>query len=297
MNQPLVYIIILNWNGYKDTIECLESLKKITYRNYKIILIDNGSTDESVKILHAKYPKIKLIGNKVNLGFAGGCNIGIKYALKRNSDYVLLLNNDTIVDRKFLTELVNVSKKDVKIGITTSKIYYADKPNVLWSTGNKIDTRRLFAYISESKNQIDLGQYDIVKEIDCAWGCSILIPNNLFVKIGLFDERYFMYVEDIDLCIRIKESGHKILYAPKSKVWHKISAASGGGWTTAQTYYNTRNYILMAHKLLTTKQKIKFYKYYLPDKLIESIYYIKAKRFNYAIKNILGLINGLLNIN
>src|SRR3989339_346256 len=123
MNKPLVYILILNWNGKEDTLECLSSLKKIDYPNYKTIVIDNGSTDDSVKIINKKYPKIKIIENKKNLGYAEGNNVGIRYALKNKADYVLILNNDTIVDKKFLTELVKVGESNEKVGIVGPNVY------------------------------------------------------------------------------------------------------------------------------------------------------------------------------
>ena len=205
MNKPLVYILILNWNGKEDTLECLSSLKKIDYPNYKTIVIDNGSTDDSVKIINKKYPKIKIIENKKNLGYAEGNNVGIRYALKNKADYVLILNNDTIVDKKFLTELVKVGESNEKVGIVgpkvyhygTNKIQYLGIKNLFW---NLVMYRKVVG-----RNKEDEGQFDSFTDVDAVAGCSTLIKSNVLKKIGVLDKELFLYWEEVDLFQRAKK--------------------------------------------------------------------------------------------
>ena len=227
--NPKVSIIVLNWNGWKDTIECLKSLNKITYSNYEIIIVDNGSTDESVKCLE-KLKKIKLILNKENLGFAEGNNVAIRRVLKENkSDFILLLNNDTVVEKNFLTKLVKTAQKEKKIGIVGPKIYYHDKRNVIQSAGSKIN--------------LYLGKFPRVKSekntaVDFVIGACLLIKTEVIRKIGLLDKRYFLLFEDTDWCFRAQKAGYLVLYVPNSTIWHKTSQSVK---KISEVYYYTRN--------------------------------------------------------
>lgn len=237
---PQVFIVVVNWNGYKDTIECIESLQKVTYSNYEIAIVDNGSTDGSPEILKEKFPHIPLIQIKENLGYAGGNNVGIKWALERGADYVVLLNNDTIVDENFIIELVKVAENDTRIGMLTSKVYFYDKPDVLWFAGGKFSLKtgwsRHIGY-----NEKDIGQYDEVKETERPCGCAMMVTRRLCEKAGLIKEEYFCYCEEVDWSIRAKKAGFKVVYVPQSKVWHKVSKSTGGIKTTNYIYYAVRN--------------------------------------------------------
>lgn len=294
MGEPLVYIIILNWNGYKDTIECLESLKKITYKNYEIVLIDNGSTDESVKILKSKYPDLKLIENKTNLGFAGGCNIGIRYALKTNAEYIALLNNDTTVDNKFLNELINTSINDESIGIVGPLIYYYKKPSTVWSSGAyKFDKYNL-KYIDFNYGKKDNKTLIEMRNVDFVWGCCFLIKKSIFKKVGLLDEDYFMYTEDKDLCYRVTHAGYKLIVNPNSKIWHKVSSSSGGENNSLIYYYMSRNNILFINKHFFGFIKLKYKLFYLFDRLFRILYFIKRNKYRNIQMIILGTVHGFL---
>lgn len=224
MGQPKVGIIILNWNGIKDTVECLESLKKITYNNYNIYVVDNGSTDGSIEYLNKYNTYIKIISNKQNLGFAEGNNIGIRAAIEDGADYVLLLNNDTVVDVNFLTELVKCSIVDKTIAIAQPKTlnYYNLK---LESTGNRMD---IFGFSrGRGLYEEDSGQYDnlLYGKFFYACGCCILITRDLILDLGIniFDSAYFAYFEDIDLSWSTRLLGYNIIYCPTSICMHKGS--------------------------------------------------------------------------
>ena len=249
MNYPKVSIIILNLNGLDDTVECLQSLKKITYPNYEVIVVDNGSTGDDARVLKEKFGDyIHLIQNDKNHGFAEGNNIGIRYALnKYHPDYFLLLNNDTVVDSKFLTEMVTVAGTNTAIGIAGAKLYYYGNPNQLQSVWGKIDLWRgrviptpkmLSDKIKSVK--LDKGQYDHIAEVDWVIGCCFLVKQSVLENIGLLDESYFCYWEETDYCMRAKKTGFRIVYAPKAKVWHKLGQSVKKVPGLAR-YYMTRN--------------------------------------------------------
>jgi len=280
MNDPSVAVIILNWNGWKDTIECLESIYHINYPNYQVIVVDNNSSDDSIqKISDYAWGKIEvksnffkydstdkpieiinyneeyselaknstynkhliIIENKKNYGFAEGNNIGIKFAFKNlNPDYILLLNNDTVVDNEFLNILVQEGEKDIKIGLLGPKMYYYDNPNVIWCIGGKIDWK-LARGLHIGINQTDIGQYTEKKNFDYINGSAILIKRKVLEEIGLFDKNFFLYFEETDLALRATKKGYKNSYIPNAKIWHKVSKSSGGVKKEIGLYYITRN--------------------------------------------------------
>jgi GT2 family glycosyltransferase len=240
-----VAIVILNWNGYKDTKECLDSLKKIDYSNYEIIVVDNGSIDGSAEKIEREFPYVKLIRNSDNLGFAEGNNVGIREAMKGSPDYVLLLNNDVIVDKGFLSELIDVAEKDPSIGIVGPKIYYYDEPDRIWLLGTKIELIRnkLIGY-----REVDKGQYDRIMEFDTMIGACFLIKRSVIAKIGFLDPDYFLKEEETDFSIRAGDAGFKNIYVPTSKVWHKVASATQGEDSPYNLYYASRNLLLMYKK-------------------------------------------------
>jgi GT2 family glycosyltransferase len=291
MNYPKVSTIILNWNGLKDTIECLESLKKITYPNYRVIIVDNGSKNNEGKILKEKFGNyIHLIQNKENLGFVGGNNIGIRYALKNNADYVLLLNNDTIVEKNFLNYLTTQAIQDKNIGIVGPRIYFFDEPNKIAFGGGGInlykgETTHIDANRHES--EIKDNQSKIVDYIE---GSAMLIRSTVFKKIGLLDEVYFAYWEDTDFSIRAKKAGFKVIYTPLSKIWHKVSQSTGGNMSPLSIYYLTKNRILFVKKYSSFIQKSFFIPFFILDSLRFFLIFKDLKRIRFYLK---GLLDGL----
>lgn len=217
--QPSVSIVLLNYNGYNDTIECIKSLKNITYNNYKIVIVDNNSTDNSeieIKKFIKNDDKIQFIQADKNLGFSGGNNIGIRYALENNADYICLLNNDTIVETNFLSELVNSMEKDNKIGVAAGKIMYFEDKDIIWSAGGFISEIKSLGehYGIDTK---DSKKFDDTIEVSFLTGCLQLIRKEVFEEIGMYDDRYFLYMEDVDFCKRATRKGYKLMYIPQSK--------------------------------------------------------------------------------
>jgi hypothetical protein len=253
MTYPLVYCVILNLNGGGVLLETLGSVTQMTYPNFKVMVVDNGSTDGSQQVVRSRYPEMDLIENEKNLGFGGGNNVGIRCALQHGADWVLLLNNDILVDPSLLTELMQAAAGDSKMGILGPKIYYQAEPNKLWYAGGQIN---YFTGIISHRGirKEDHGQYDRTEETDYVTGCALLIQREVLQEIGLFDPVYYpAYAEDADLCVRAQRAGYRIVYVPPAKLWHKISMSSGGGLTPLKTR------LKVEHSLIFFKRYARWY--------------------------------------
>ncbi|MBN2002113.1 MAG: glycosyltransferase family 2 protein [Anaerolineae bacterium] len=217
-DMPLVVIIIVNWNHSDDTIACLRSLQDITYLNYRTIVVDNGSTDSSVKDIQGAFSDIAIIKNSENLGFARAVNAGIKTAITWNTKYVLLLNNDTVVAPDFLDFLVAYCEHHPDVGLAGTTVYYFGTETHFSSGGW---ANRFLPLLSKdfTPQDIDLKE---PKELDYIWGQAVLIRRSVIEKVGNFDPVFFMYYEDCDFCRRAAAAGFKLLYVPQARIWHKI---------------------------------------------------------------------------
>jgi hypothetical protein len=240
---PCVWIVILNWNRPEDTMRCISSLRKLDYPSHRILIVDNGSDDESVEIF-SQLSNIDLLSNDENLGFAAGCNEGIKYALRHGADYTLILNNDTTVSTSMLSELIKVAETDPCIGITGPIIYYADKPSKVWFAGMRF---QLGLYVVRKGLHLDPPIAPIEK-VDFISGCGMLVRSEIWEHVGLFDPRFFMYYEDLDLCIRTKKTGYKIVCATQARMWHTLSASTGGPNSPLKQYHQIKSSFLFCRK-------------------------------------------------
>jgi hypothetical protein len=226
-STPLVYVIVLTYNGKRDTLECLRSLQNLSCPNVKVLVVDNASSDGTPEAIRAEFSSVELLVNPTNLRFAGGNNVGIRHALKHGADYVLLLNNDTTVERDFTVHLVHAAEADPRIGMIGPKIYYYDDPNRIWFAGGRIEWwKGWISHIGIREN--DSGQHDEQKPVDYLTGCCMLVKRAVVEQVGLLDERYFMYGEDADWCVRARRAGYVLAYVPAAKIWHKLSVSAGG---------------------------------------------------------------------
>jgi GT2 family glycosyltransferase len=224
---PSIAVIVLTWNGRDLTLDCLRSLEGITTPGVRIIVVDNASSDGTVEAIRARYgDRFDIVENATNLGFAAGNNAGIRRALADGADFVLLLNNDTIVAPEFLTELVR-PMGDPSIGITAPKIFYAEPRDRIWFAGGEISLWRGTARHIGIR-ETDRGQYDQERDIDYATGCALLARREVFEKAGDLDPGYRAYFEDADFCLRARAAGYRVRYVPAARVWHRISASTGG---------------------------------------------------------------------
>ena len=243
-----IYVVVLNWNGWRDTAECVESVLPALVPGSGVLIVDNGSTGDDVERLTGRFAdRAEFLETGENLGFAGGSNAGINHALGRGADYVVLLNNDTVVDPAFLSELLAAARANPRAGMLCSKVYFHDRPDTLWYAGASFFTAlgwgRMRGY-----NEVDRGRYDAVEETERPTGCSLMVTRELCERVGLLDEEYFCYVEDTDWGMRARKAGIRILYVPGSRVWHKVSSSTGGHATAVSLYYNMRNTLLCLRK-------------------------------------------------
>lgn len=242
--NPLVSVIVLNWNGIKVLEECLRSLEKQIYTPVEIIVVDNGSTDQSVEILEERFQdRIKLIKNPTNLGFAGGNNVGLRLT---RGKYIALLNNDATADPRWLEEMVKVAEADREVGMCASKIYSYDEPGVLDSAGGLLIYRD---GLSRGRGRLerDEGQYDALSEVLLPSGCACLYRSAMLDEIGLFDEDFFAYSDDTDLGLRGRSAGWRCMYVPKAVAFHRYSL-SAGRYSPLKAFLAERNRIWMAIK-------------------------------------------------
>lgn len=244
---PRVSVIVLNWNGLDLTKECLDSLQKVSYPNLEVILVDNGSLDGSQGYFRENYPWVRLIENSRNLGFAGGNNVGMRSALKGDVDYILLLNNDTVVDPRFIDELVEKGESRADIGVLCPKIYYYDDPDIIWYAGGSISllrgASRHFGF-----REIDMGQHDTPREVNFVTGCAFFIKRAVIEKIGLLDEAFFIYSEDADWSTRAVKAGYRCWYVPASRIWHKEGMSSKCKPNGYKARIGTRNMAYLIYK-------------------------------------------------
>ena len=242
-SQPLISVIIPNWNGKHFLGECIDSLREQTFRDFETILVDNGSTDGSAEFAEERYGEfIHIIRNKKNLGFTGGNNVGIEAA---RGEYIVLLNNDTWAEPTWLEELAKATSRDRPIGMWASKVYSYYKRNQIEAVGELI----YWDGLSRSRGQYELerGQYDEMEEIFFPPGCGGMYRKAVFEEIGLFDEDFFAYADDAEIGIRARLAGWKGLYVPRAVIYHKNSG-TGGRYSPFKAFYVERNRIWIAIK-------------------------------------------------
>jgi len=306
-----ISIIILNYNDYKNTVDCLKSLKKQDFKNFEVIIIENGSSRKNefknLKNSIEQFQEtlnIKCIKSKYNLGFTGGNNKGLKYC---SGDIICLLNDDTVVDDYFLSSCLELLHSDSQFGIITPKIMYFNQPNIIWYAGAdvfekpKINKQKLSKIsLHRGKNQTDSGQFDQIGETDYACACALFIKKEIVDKMGLFDDIYFMYSEDFDLSIKTKLLGYKLIFNPETRVYHKIG--KNEEITELKAYLTNRNRLIFIQKYYNFFKLIKFlFYFFLFDFSIKIFYYsievlrnIFSENRSIYIKNLLYFLRSTI---
>ena len=241
MTQPLIFIVILNTNRCDDTLACLVSLAKSTYRNFKVIVLDNQSTDGSVDRIRVTFPDVRIIGLTENLGYAGNNNVGVELAIKQGADWVLVLNEDTVLDLDCLTRLVEKGESDPAIGIVGPMVYHYNEPDVIQSAGGMLGNYWESKHLGQ--NEVDCGQFHSSHRVDWISGCAILVRRNVIEQVGMLDKDYFIYWEETEWCIRATRGGWQIFQVPEAKIWHK-GVNRDYQPKPSVTYYTTRNRLL-----------------------------------------------------
>ena len=244
----LVAVVVLSWNGLEDTLACLRSLREVDYEPLLLIVVDNGSTDGSAEAVEQEFPGVDLVRNETNLGFAEGNNVGIKRALERGADHVLILNNDVVVDPGFVKALVDEAARRPEAGALCSKILYFEPADLIWFAGASFDPRSGYNGRQRGYRKRDDGGFDNVVQTDRACGAAMLVPRSVLETVGLFDADLFCYSEDTDWSLRARRAGYRHYVVPASKLWHRISLASGGENSPTTLYYGLRNTLVVCER-------------------------------------------------
>lgn len=244
-----VVVLVLHYNGKELLDDCLNSYLNNNYKNYEVVLIDNGSEDDSVQYVKQNFNQVRVIENKQNLGYSAGFNVGLNYAFNQaNADYALVTNNDVKADCNVIFELVKTANLNKEIGFVTGKVYYYEQPTTLQTVGKKEDP--IFWNGGHIGNrEEDIGQYDFIRELAFADDVFTLVRRSLYLDIGGYDETFFLQCEEFDWQARAKQRGYKIYYTPYAKIWHKESMTLGKK-SAKKAYYDARNplIVIMKHK-------------------------------------------------
>lgn len=265
-----LFVVTVTFNSSKETHDFLESMRNVKTDDFSvdIVVVDNGSKQPFILGTSEKNDRTHLIRLDDNTGFTGGNNVGMQYALENGADYVMLVNNDTIVEPDLVKNLVKVLESNPRIGVTTPKIYFAkghefhkdrykkeDLGKVFWFAGGYTDWANVMS-IHRGVDEVDTGQYDKTEQVTFASGCCMMLRREVLGKVGLFDDRYFLYFEDADLNERIQRAGYTIFYVPSAVLWHINAGSTGGSGSLLQDYFQTRNRMLFGMKYAPLRSKI-----------------------------------------
>lgn len=253
MAKATTWVVIPNWNGADMLAECLKSLEAQTEK-CQIVVVENGSTDNSAELVKEKFKKVTLLEFPDNAGFAGGVNRGIRHALEQGAEFIVLFNNDAVADKNWLKELVKEAEDNPGAGIVTGKLLRTDKKHID-STGDFYTIWGL--PFPRGRNQLDEGQFDKSEEVFGASGGASLYRAELFKQIGLFDEDYFAYFEDVDISLRAQLAGWKVRYTPEAVAYHGVGATSSKMGDLAR-YHSAKNFLLLYKRNMPLKLLLKY---------------------------------------
>jgi hypothetical protein len=311
--KPKVAVILLNWNSWEDTVDCLESLLRVEYPDFYPVVVDNASSDESIDKIRlwaqrGSVPleeltaaenssfrgdtsgicenkdglrKVALIRSEQNLGFCAGNNLGLEFADQNGADYFLVLNNDTIATRDLLNELVSAAESSAPVGLVGGVICYAEEPDTIWWAGGTFD------YFLNTKRRYDRQplshlQEDHVFESEWISGCMMLIPKSVYRTVGGYDEQFFIWSEEWDLSIRVKNAGYRLVVAPRARVFHKVGRALGV-MSPLSYYYGIRNAMLLKKKHLSFLPRSIYWCYFLPNRMLRYLQFAIQGRKDLSI--------------
>lgn len=296
-SSSLISVIIINHNGVAFLDRCFSSLLRTNYDNFEVIFVDNASTDESVEYLKNKFndKRIAFIQNDKNYGVPGGRNIGFQ---KAKGDFIVFLDNDTEIDSEWLNGLINVFKTDCKIAVAQSKLLNMVERNKFDHAGDYLTP---FGFLYERSNQaIDNGQFDKIEDIFNAKGAATMIKSSIFKELGMYDDSYFMYLEETDFCFKVWLSGYRVAFAPKSIVWHAFNTPlkemKKYYSNYVVRYYGCRNYITTLIKNLSLINLLKILPFHILGWFVISIFFLLRARFNDFIWINKGILWNLLNL-
>lgn len=290
--KPKVIVLIISFNGKQLLEEAITSYLENDYENFQVVVIDNGSTDQTKEWVQKHFPDVFVLRTEKNLKYSGGLNFGMNYAfLEKDADYVLITNNDVKADSRLITELVNTALKYNDAGFVIGKVYYYDEPNKFQTVGKKYDPVTWNGgHIGN--NEFDSGQYD--EETERYWCDDIywLVKREVWQETGGYDTEFAFQGEDFDWQIRAKKIGYKIYYTPKAKLWHKVSATIGK-MSSLKMYYDSRNPLIIHMKYRNADEFRRFFHYLLKQYFRSIPRLILKLRFSIVYALISGTLSAL----
>ena len=291
LSSQEIYAIIVNWNRPEDTINCISSILDQDRFQIKIVLVDNGSEDNSINILKNSFPGLTILRNPTNVGFARGYNTGIIYALDSGADFIFIINNDAYIEPRTIHTLLKYAQES-NIGIVAPIIYYSNKPDLVWSAGGNLRPLLLEYTNKEAGNRKD--EYlDEVLDRDFVTGCCFLAPKHTFQRIGFFDESFSMYYEDADFCFRVRKLNLKIQVITSASAWHKVSLSSGGRDSPNERYWMGKSSIKFYRKHASRWQLFFIIPFRIGSAFRTLMRLIMKMRFRSAASYARGIFDGL----
>jgi GT2 family glycosyltransferase len=261
-SSPSVVVIVLTWNGREDTLRCLESLQAVDYPNWEMLVVDNGSEDGTVDAVRTAYPGVTVIETGRNLGYTGGNNVGVEAALNRGAEFILILNNDTVVPSELLQAFVRAAGQYPDAGVFGAKIYFLHDPYRLWYGGASWSPRALLSFENLGGGVLDNGKdFEQVRDTPAVFGAAMFFRAAVVRTVGMLDDRFFLLYEEVDWCFRARRAGFRCLFVPEAKVWHRVSGAFGGSQSPLYEYFDVRNRLLWAEKNLSVRGRIRVWAY------------------------------------
>ena len=294
--NPKVFVVTLNWNGLKWLPDCLDSVLKMDYPNFEVIVADNGSTDGSQALVRENFPNVHLVENGANLGYARGFNSGLAYAAKHGADYFLIMNNDTVIDHGALSALVETAQVQEQAGFVSGKVYFYDRPDTFQTVGKKEDP------IVWNGDHIgwmakDIGQFETVAERVFLDDVMTLVDRRLYDQVGGYDDQFFLQAEEFDWQARAKADGWKFYYTPKARLWHRVSMSMGGAGSPIGRYFDTRSRMVVMARYLSPRRFLRFYVqtlFQVTDGLLRGLAQLNSRKIKPRLAMWLGFWAGTL---
>lgn len=240
------HAIVLSWNGRDDTERCLEALAEVSEPTLGIVCVDNGSTDGSVEAVRDRHPEAHLIENGRNLGFAGGNNVGIRWALAQGAEWVVLVNNDAVIAPDAIAGFAAAAEEHPDAGVLAGKLYRSDSPDRIWYAGQRFLAWLGYSGRHRGEGRRDGPRYERLRSTDRANGGLMAISRAATERIGMLDEELFAYVEDVDYSLRARAAGFEVLFVPAARAWHRVGASSAAA--AHNLYYGTRNMVVVCER-------------------------------------------------
>lgn len=282
---PKVVVILLQYHQIEHTLECLDSLKKISYPHFEVIVVDNGSTSEELTTLKTACPHTFILENHENLGFAEGNNRGIEWALSQSADFILLLNNDTVVHPHLLQAFVQAAESHPEAAVFGAKIYSYDLPTTLWHTGGGVQRKSLRCYHLGCGDDDLEKKWEKIQPAEYMCGCALFVRASAIKKVGLLNPDYFLLWEEIDWCFRFRKAGFECLFVPQAKLWHKISMSfEGRNQGPLWHYYYSRNRLLFAKHHFSRSERLNFYLTQFPKEIKEICFKLFSSKTDDRLK-------------